>query len=38
MVVEFYKNNINTLKKWQQEAKTVEVEKAAFQKRKDLIV
>ena len=36
--VDLYKNNINTLKKWQQEAKTVEVEKVAFQKRKDLII
>lgn len=36
--VDLYKNNINTLKKWQQEAKTVEVERAAFQKRKDLIL
>ena len=35
--VDLYKNNISTLKKWQQEAKTVEVEKAAFQKRKELI-
>lgn len=35
--VDLYKNNISTLKKWQQEAKTVEVEKVAFQKRKELI-
>lgn len=35
--VDLYKNNINTLKKWQQEAKTVEVEDAAFQRRKDWI-
>lgn len=35
--VDLYKNNISTLKKWQQEAKTVEVEKIAFQKRKELI-
>lgn len=36
--VDLYKNNINTLKKWQQEAKTLEVEKIAFQQRKDLIL
>lgn len=36
--VDLYKNNINTLKKWQQEAKTVEVENAAFQERKKLIL
>lgn len=36
--VDLYKNNIGTLKKWQQEAKTEEVEKVAFQKRKELIL
>lgn len=36
--VDLYKNNISTLKKWQQEAKTEEVERAAFQKRKELIL
>lgn len=36
--VDLYKNNISTLKKWQQEAKTEEVENAAFKKRKELIL
>lgn len=35
--VDLYKNNINTIKKWQDEVKTIEVETAAFEKRKDLI-
>lgn len=36
--VDLYKNNIDTLKRWQAEEKTKEVETAAFQKRKDLIL
>ena len=36
--VDLYDNDIITLKKWQQEQKTKEVEKTAFNKRKRLII
>lgn len=35
--VDLYKNNIDTLTQWKNEAKTLEVEKAAFEKRRKLI-
>lgn len=36
--VDLYKNNINTLKKWQQEAKTIGQEVELFKKRKEIIL
>lgn len=35
--IDLYKNNIDTLTQWKNEARTIEVEKAAFDKRKKLI-
>lgn len=35
--IDLYKNNIDTLTQWKNEAKTLEVEKAAFDKRRKLI-
>lgn len=35
--IDLYKNNINTLKQWQLEARTESVENAAFARRKELI-
>lgn len=36
--IDLYENNINTLKKWQQETKTIRAEEAAFRKRKETIL
>ncbi len=35
--IDLYNNDVITLKKWKEEAKTLEFEKAAFKKRKELV-
>lgn len=35
--IDLYSNDVVTLKKWKEEAKTIEFEKAAFKKRKELV-
>lgn len=35
--IDLYKHDVMTLRKWKEEAKTIEFEKAAFKKRKELV-